>query len=130
MLSFHYIHLKSADPQAAAAWYIDTLGARTVKNFGEMVMLELPGLNGQFGMTISGEDGLAAGSAERRFGLEHFGIATDDLDVLLAKGIELLEPVQERDPDRMQAAIGDPVQRIAYVRGPDDVRIELIEMRP
>ncbi len=31
------------------------------------------------------------------------------------------------DPDRMQAAMGKPVQRIAFIRAPDDVRIELVE---
>jgi catechol 2,3-dioxygenase-like lactoylglutathione lyase family enzyme len=107
---------------------VDVFGARIAQEFGDaMVILELPGLDAQFG--ISREDDLAEGSAERRSGLEHFGIATDDLDALLAKGIELLEPVEERDPDRMEAAMGEPVKRIAYVRAPDNVRIELIEMR-
>ena len=127
MLSFHHIHLKSADPQATAAWYIDMFDAEQELQMGAMFVLRLPGLDAQ--LAISDEDDLAAASSDRRCGLEHFAFTTDDLDALLAKGLDLLEPIQERDPDRMQEAMGEPVQRIAFVRAPDQVRIELVELR-
>ena len=127
MLSFHHIHLKSADPATTAAWYIEALGAEQELQMGEMFVLKLPGLDAQ--LAISNEDGLAPASSDLRYGLEHFALVTDDLDALLAQGLELLEPVQTRDPDQMQAAMGEPVQRIAFVRAPDEVRIELVELR-
>ena len=127
MLSFHHIHLKSSDPAATAAWYIDSFDAEQELQMGAMFVLKVPGLDAQ--LAISDEDGLAPASSDRRYGLEHFAFVTDDLDALLAKGLELLEPIQSSDPDQMQAAMGEPVQRIVFVRAPDDVRIELVELR-
>ena len=41
----------------------------------------------------------------------------------------MLAPVRILDSEQMEKAIGEPVEKIAYVRAPDDVRIELIQLR-
>ena len=58
---------------------------------------------------------------QTREGLDHFGFAVEDMDAaaeeLTAKGVKfLVEPLQVR-----------PGLKIAYVQGPDKVRIELSE---
>ncbi len=95
-----------------------------------MVILELPGLGPKFGISAPAQgEVLPPGSADPHLGLEHFGLQTDDLDGQLAKGRELLGPVRTVDSERYERALGEPVAKIAYVRAPDDVRIELVQIR-
>jgi catechol 2,3-dioxygenase-like lactoylglutathione lyase family enzyme len=114
-------------PHKAAAWYVEMFGAKIVTDMPAMVILELPGSGAKLG--ISAEAGLPRDSADRHLGLEHFALDTDDVDKLLAKGLELLEPVRVLDSEQMEKAIGLPVEKIAYIRAPDDVRIELVQLR-
>jgi catechol 2,3-dioxygenase-like lactoylglutathione lyase family enzyme len=60
---------------------------------------------------------------ETREGLDHFGVAVDDMDAaasaLKEKGVRfVVEPLQVR-----------PGLRIAYIEAPDKVRIELSERK-
>jgi catechol 2,3-dioxygenase-like lactoylglutathione lyase family enzyme len=60
---------------------------------------------------------------QTREGLDHFGVAIDDMDAAVAelkvKGVKfVVEPMQVR-----------PGLRIAYIEAPDKVRIELSERK-
>lgn len=60
---------------------------------------------------------------ETRVGVDHFGVAVDDMDAavtdLKTKGVHfVVEPMQVR-----------PGVRIAYIEAPDKVRIELCERK-
>ena len=61
-------------------------------------------------------------SANLHLGLDHFGLQTDDIVGLLAslqpKGLEILEPLR----------LVPSGARIAFVRAPDNVRIELMQV--
>ena len=125
--SINHVHIRSADPSASAAWYAEHFGAR--KLFEREVM---PGTI-TIGMEVGGPVRLnissqAPGSPDdravaelNRLGLEHFGFATedlqDDLNRLSAAGVRVVLPLTE--------VTGGT--RLAYIEGPDDVLIELVQ---
>ncbi|WP_375462292.1 VOC family protein [uncultured Enterovirga sp.] len=122
---FDHIHLRSLDPDAAGRFYTDhlgaTLGDRVETDKLLRVTVTFPGLNIFIDRV---PDGTTPAASRPHRGLEHFGLKVPDLDAaaaeLKAKGIEFtLEPVEFR-----------PGLRIAFIRGPDDVAIELLERAP
>lgn len=125
MFSINHIHLKAPDPRKTAQWYVD--------NFGAKIAGEGEGLGGSLTVRIDiggsrinitsaqKEKTLPEGTASEHYGLEHFGFHTDDIEgtmsKLQAQGIEVLLPIT-------QSATGS---RISYIKGPDNVRIELVQ---
>ena len=125
--SINHVHIRSADPSSSAEWYAEHFGAR--KLFEREVM---PGTI-TIGMEVGGPVRLnissqAPGSPDdravaelNRLGLEHFGFATedlqDDLNRLSAAGVRVVLPLTE---------VGGGT-RLAYIEGPDDVLIELVQ---
>lgn len=123
-----HFHLFTEDVAGTARWYRDKFGmratTRTQSNGKPRVDLELGGV-----MLYVAELPTSSPRDKRSFfgplgGLEHLGLHVDDVDGavadLRAKGVEiLLEPMDVR-----------PNVRIAFVRGPDDVRIELLNRGP
>ena len=125
--TINHVHIRSADPSASAEWYAEHFGAR--KLFEREVM---PGTI-TIGMEVGGPVRLnissqAPGSPDdravaelNRLGLEHFGFATedlqDDLNRLSAAGVRVVLPLTE--------VTGGT--RLAYIEGPDDVLIELVQ---
>lgn len=127
MLTFNHIHLRSTDPRRAAAWYVDMLGATIVRETESPAGVSLSLDIGDTRVNVAPQppdQNLPRGSAEVHLGLEHFGLQTDDLEALLArlqtKGLEVLEPLRAL-PSGM---------KIVFVRAPDDVRIELMQVPP
>lgn len=127
MLQLNHIHLKSTDPRKAAAWYVEMLGAKVIREAeirgAFSVLLDISGLRVNIGAPLAGQS-LPRGSADQHLGLEHFGLQSDDVEGLLArlkaKGVEVLEPM---------ATVGSGT-KIVFVRAPDDVRIELMQIAP
>ena len=121
----NHIHLKAPDPDKTAQWYVDMFGA-TVTSSGRglggsnTIRLDISGVRVNVTSAPAGQT-LPRGTSQSHYGLEHFGFDTDDIaaDVarLQAAGAKVLLPVT-----RMDAG-----QRIAYVEGPDNVRIELVQ---
>ena len=125
--TINHVHIRSVDPSASAAWYEQHFGAR--KLFEAEVM---PGTI-TIGMEVGGPVRLnissqAPGSPEdravaelNRLGLEHFGFATEDLESdlerLSAAGVRVVLPL---------TVVGGGT-RLAYIEGPDDVLIELVQ---
>lgn len=119
-----HIHLKSTDVEATARWYCDMLGARiTYEGEFRGSKVHYLDINGTmfflFGR-LNNEDVLSD-TITPRFGVDHFGFEVDDLDAavaeLKAKGVQMFE-----EPSDVR-----PGLRIAYIIGPDQVRIELSE---
>ncbi len=93
-LTIHHIHLISADPHAAANWYVDILGAEIVR---EVVLRDAPQFNmrvGEMTLLIRGQRPGEAPTARtpmthfddysshNEWGTDHFGFAYDgDLDL-------------------------------------------------
>lgn len=125
----HHIHIKCTDPQAAAEWYGQVFGSSVVldatRASGErLIRCALDGKAGPlliFSNPASGQN-LPQGRTELALGLEHFAIATDNLDELVeracAHGAILLGE---------QAELADGTL-IAFIKTPEDVRIELMQL--
>ena len=85
-IKYNYLHFRSSYPDDAAKWYCDNFGGKLTSgrplSTTKSIQLEL---NGNHLMTISGraegEDPMP-GSTEPRYGLDHFGFETDDLEQL------------------------------------------------
>ena len=125
MASFVYdhIHLRSPDPEATAAFY--------QRMFGAEILRSMPGGKPRLDMKVGGAnvfiaevlpDGRTAAPPMSPYqGLDHFGLAVTGLDAtvaeLKAKGAMFtMEPTDIR-----------PGVRIAFLRGPENVSIELLE---
>lgn len=121
---YDHIHLRSPDPATTARFYNTMFDARIIEtpqpDGNTRVDLDLNGLTifiaGAMapGAELQGVDG-------PHYGLDHFGLRVDDLDAavsyLKAKGAEL-----ESEPRTLPTGV-----KIAFVKAPDDVRIELVQ---
>ena len=124
-VSFDHFHLRSPDPEAAAAFYATRLGAiitGRLDNAGALrVVLSLGGIQ----LFIEAVPATTPHTPAAPFvGIEHFGVLVADLDAacaeLRAHGVKfLVEPMAPR-----------PGMKIAFIEGPDGVRIELLQRGP
>lgn len=123
-----HIHLKAPDPEKTANWYVkafnfEIFNDRGVRPTGDR-FIECKMEDGTI-VRISGartNEEMGQGNADVHYGLEHFGITVDDMDAelerLIGLGAELAEgPI--RNPNG---------PTIAFVKVPDDVRIELLQL--
>ena len=126
MTEFRYdhVHLRSPDPEATAAWYAKMFGAEIVRsvmsNGIERTDIKLAGVN-HFIAKVPDSAELAEKPEGSFVGLDHMGLRVRDIDrvcdELKAKGAEFtVEPKTIR-----------PGVRIAFVRGPQNVLIELLD---
>lgn len=125
--SINHVHIRSLDPHASAAWYekyfnAKILSAREIMPGTITVSMEV---GGPVRLNISSKP--EGSSDERSFaelnrlGLEHFGFHVEDLEAELDRlgkdGIRIVLPLTD-------VASGS---RLAYIEGPDDVLIELVQ---
>ena len=125
MFKMHHIHLKSPNPLKTAQWYVDNFNA-TVKGEAQglggskTVRVEVGGSLINVTSAPAGET-LPEGTSDYHYGLEHFGFETENIEAsmasLEASGVEVLLPITS-------SATG---AKISYVKGPDNVRIELVQ---
>ena len=123
----NHVHVRSSDPHASAAWYekyfnAKTLWAREIMPGTVTVSMEV---GGPVRLNISSKP--AGTSDERnaaelnRLGLEHFGFDVADLEAELARlasaGVRIVLPLTATPTG----------SRLAYIEGPDDVLIELVQ---
>jgi lactoylglutathione lyase len=122
--TFYHLHLLSRDPKATAQYYHKMFDAKileTVQSDGKArIDLDLNGLP-IFILRVAPEENLPSSPSSPYLGLDHFGLLVNNLDEAAAelarRGAEFaMEPRTIR-----------PGVRIAYVRGPENVRIELVE---
>jgi catechol 2,3-dioxygenase-like lactoylglutathione lyase family enzyme len=117
-----HFHLRALDPDKSARFYEEMFGALrvgTVDNAGKLrVIVELGGVRLFIEQVPPGTH---AAPEAPYLGLEHIGLAVTGFDAVIAelrrKGAEFaVEPASPR-----------PGTWTAFVRGPENVRIELIE---
>jgi predicted enzyme related to lactoylglutathione lyase len=125
----NHIHLKAPDPRKTAEWYEKAFAFKIVSDetrvFGDR-FIRCQSEDGGMAVNISGArkgETLGAGDACAHHGLEHFGFDSTDIDADIARleklGARLLEgPIQIPGGSR-----------IAFLRAPDDCRVELVERR-
>jgi|SRR5450756_102900 len=120
---FDHVHVYCSDLPATEGWFVEKMGAELIRRRDPKPApasdLRLGGavlyLREQWPNETLGEGGAS------RFGTDHFGLAVDDLNATAAelkrRGVEFeVEPYEIR-----------PGLRIAFVKGPDEVRIELLQ---
>ena len=124
----NHIHLKAPDPRRTAEWYAEAFGfeivSDTVRSFGDR-RLNCKSPGGLVVNISSARDGetMADGDAGPHWGLEHFGVDSDDLLADIERLGALGAPLLEGPIDIPEGNL------VAFVQGPDDVRIELVQQR-
>ena len=125
----NHIHLKAPDPRKTAEWYTKAFNFKIVsdetRSFGDR-FIRCQSEDGGMAVNISGArsgETLGPGDASAHHGLEHFGFDTEDIEADIRRleglGARLLEgPIQNPNGPR-----------IAFLKAPDDVRVELVERR-
>jgi len=120
--SYDHIHLRSREPMETARYFNKMFGAEikeSIQSDGQSrVDIDI---NGLIIFIAQAEASTPAGPVDPYVGLDHFGLQVDNLEEaaadLRSKGAEFsMEPKDLR-----------PGLRIAFVRAPGDVRIELLE---
>ena len=126
----NHIHLKSPDPKKTADWYVTAFNfkivADDVRVFGDR-FIRCQSEDGGMAVNISGArtgETLGPGDANPHHGLEHFGLDTDDIEAEIARLVGL--GATHLEGPIVMATGG----KIAFIKAPDDVRLELIQAPP
>jgi len=123
---FDHVHLLSRNPAATADFYEKTFGAKSEG------LSELPGGRTLASVLLDGAsikitnpraEPLGPNTLPDGCGLEHFGLRTDDLEAavaeLKAKGLKCVQEIKEIRP----------TTRITFFVTPEDILIELLEIK-
>ena len=124
---FDHLHLVVPDPAKTADFYVKAFGAEKVG------INTLPDGRVRANLSITGgrmlintptpADSRQPDSPRRRYGTEHFGMKVDDLEGALqscrAAGAQVTQEITQARPG----------VRIAFIMAPDNVLIELVEMK-
>jgi lactoylglutathione lyase len=123
---FHHMHLLTRDPKGTAQYYHKMFDAKIIESVQSdgkpRIDLDMNGVS-VFVLPVAPGEKRPDSPAGPYVGLDHFGFAVSDLDEAAAelkrRGAEFfLEPRTIR-----------PGVKIAFVRGPENVRIELVERK-
>ena len=125
--AINHVHIRSVDPHSSAAWYEEHFGAKIVSEREVMpgtVTLSME-VGGPVRLNIyskpEGTPNNRAVAELNRLGLEHFGFDVSDL----ATELERLEKADVRIVLPLTEVVGGT--RLAYIEGPDDELIELVQ---
>lgn len=123
----NHVHIRASDPRNSAEWYVKHFDAKIVSEREVMpgtitVSMEVGGpVRLNISSQASGSSDERAVAGLNRLGLEHFGFDVEDLEAELERlktaGIPIVLPLTE--------VVGGT--RLAYIEGPDDVLIELVQ---
>ena len=124
---FNHVHLKTPDPEKTANWYVTAFNFEIVRDRvrdsgDRFITCKTPD-----GITfnISGartNETMGDGDADPHWGLEHFGINVDDIDAEIERLVGL-GAVLKHEPSNVSNR-----PRIAFIAGPDNTRIELVQV--
>lgn len=123
----NHIHLKAPDPRKTAEWYVRAFKFKILSDetrvFGDR-FVRCQSEDGGLAVNISGArtgERLGPGDASAHHGLEHFGFDSQDIEA----DIRRLEGLGARLLEGPTQVPNGP--RIAFLQGPDDTRLELVQ---
>ena len=119
-LGFHHVHLSATDPEATLGWYRDVMGGAPASLRG---MLDGLLFDDVWLLVSEHPEGSTPATTEGR-AIDHLGFMVSDLDAAAAEmrgqGVRFRqEPIVPEN--------GRTSARQAFVAGPDNVRIEVVE---
>ena len=121
--TFDHLHLCTRDPEATAAFYERMFGAEVIHSTQEgkpRVDVKLGGAM-FFIMDTSQDKKTRPAPQHTHDGLDHIGFAVKNIDAVCA-GLEAKGAVLTMEPTTIRPGV-----RIAFVQGPENVSIELLE---
>ena len=125
MYKINHIHIKSTDPEKDANWFINAFNfeiiSDEVRSVGDRFIM-CQSEDG-FRVNISGErtnEILGPSDPDPHFGLEHFGLDSKNLEDDISR-LESMGATLQEGPIEM------PGIRIAFLKTPGNVRVELIQ---
>jgi catechol 2,3-dioxygenase-like lactoylglutathione lyase family enzyme len=122
--TYDHIHLRSRDPMSTAQYYEKMFGAKIIESTQsdgqQRIDLDINGLVVFIARIPEGAD-VPSAPSEPYSGLDRFGLRVESLDEAAAE-LKKLGAEFTLDPRSLR-----PGLKIAFVRAPDDVRIELLE---
>ena len=116
-LGLHHVHLRAPDPAAALAWYVDKVGGTVGK-----LKDRIDGIN-LGGVWILAQKGEATPSAGHA--IDHIGFRPLNVDTVVT-GLKAKNVKVTTDPRPLTLPSGTTM-RLAFIEGPDGVRIELVQ---
>jgi catechol 2,3-dioxygenase-like lactoylglutathione lyase family enzyme len=120
----NHIHIVCSDVRATERWFVHGLGAELSERresrglaTSELLVAGLRVL-----LRAAGEGETPLPGSTRRYGVDHVALEVSDVDgfveALRARGVEIA-----REP------ADSPRNRVAFIRGPDDLVVELVQPR-
>ena len=124
---YDHIHLISSNPVKAAEFYENAFGAKrtnmsTRPDGAISVMLSLNGTKLLIQSPRTSDKRTLLDSPQKYFGLEHWGIMTDNLD-------ETVTNLKSMGVQFVQEVTRFPGLSIAYIMAPDNVIVEIMERK-
>jgi lactoylglutathione lyase len=120
---FNHLHVFCSDYEATERWFVEGIGAELLerREARGVPQSELR-LGGAHILIRGARKGENLASADvRQFGTDHFGLQVENIDAAVAelrrRGVTI-----EVEPWNVS-----PDLRIAFIKGPDNVRIELVQ---
>ena len=124
---FNHVHLKAPDPGKTAEWYVKAFNFKilsdNVRDVGDR-FIRCQTADGTI-VNITGArtgEKLEGSTSNAHWGLEHIGIAVDDLDAEIQRLVGLGAELKEGPIDIPNGP------RLAFLGIPDDTRIELLQL--
>jgi len=121
---YDHIHLRTRDPMGTADYYRKMFDAKVIESVQSdgrpRIDLDIDGLIVFIAPVAAGAE-IDAAPREPYIGLDHFGFRVESVDETVAelkrRGADIAD-----EPRTIRPGV-----RIAFVRAPDDVRIELLQ---
>ena len=122
--TYDHIHLRTRDPMGTALYYEKMFGAKIIESTQpdgqQRLDLDINGLV-VFIARVPEDADVPSGPSEPYIGLDHFGLRVENLDEAAAE-LKSLGAEFTLEPRTLRPGV-----KIAFIRAPDDVRIELLE---
>ena len=122
--SYDHIHLRTKDPKGMVDYFHHMFDAEILESVQSdgvpRTDLNIDGLR-VFIAPVADDTDMERNPREPHLGLDHFGFRVDDVD-------ETVSELKSRGADiAVEPRTIRPGVRIAFVRAPDDIRIELLQ---